>query len=95
MINYLIEQNENIKAVEDNIFRKLENPINRVENDFRSDNDQNKRNLELLKEYFDLEFKKIIERIDFESDSRDKIIQNLIQQMNDEFSNVYNNVKQF
>ena len=95
MINYLIEQNENIKAVEDNIFRKLENPINRVENDFRSDNDQNKRNLELLKEYFDLEFKKIIERIDFESDSRDKIIQNLIQQMNNEFSNVYNNVKQF
>ena len=92
MTNCLYEQHEKIKEIENNVYQKFENSIKKIEIDFRNNNEQNKTNLESLKEYFDLEFRKSIEKIDIESECREKIIQNLIQQMNNEFSNVHNNV---
>ncbi len=86
------DQHEKIRSIEENIYAKLENMFNRIENETKTDNEQNKKNLELLKEYFDLEFSKSIEKTDLESDNREKIISNLIQQMNNEFENVHNNV---
>ena len=86
------DQHEKIRLIEENIYTKLENLFNKIENETKTDNEQNKKNLELLKEYFDLEFSKSIEKTDLESDNREKIISNLIQQMNNEFENVHNNV---
>jgi len=92
MMGCFYDQHEKIRLIEENIYTKLENLFNKIENETKTDNEQNKKNLELLKEYFDLEFSKCIEKTDLESDNREKIISNLIQQMNNEFENVHNNV---
>ena len=93
MQNYFYEQHEKVKEIEEKVFQKFENSLQKIDIDSKNDNDQKKRNLELLKECFDLEFSKCSEKTDYESDNREKIIQNLIQQMNEEFSNVHNNVE--
>ena len=105
MKSYLLEQNEvnyiyllqNIKSIEEKILKKFENHIVSIESELRQDSDHIKKNIEILKESMDvksqitqIDYQKIGEKIDLESESREKIIQNLIQQMNDEFMKAHN-----
>ena len=64
----------------------------KLEQEFRNENEIVRKNVQTLKEFIDIDLPNLNAKIESESEERAKNIQNLVQEMNNEFSKVHESV---